>query len=423
MRPTSTILPSLSGRDTEVAQPASEGGALYLESVRQRLAGHRDAAYELLVECLRLNPDMSEALYDMANLKLSASALIDSLTVAEGDSLLRRAYAVDTTNTDIRQRLAQHLLYRGDYAEATRLYERICAGRRPKYGEMGTLIQLYEIQAQYPKALSAVQRMETLEGPDAVTAWERYQIYQCMGEREQAEHTYDSLLVKAMPDPSTPDFVREQLQRQPRYYDKVRALRDSLISAIETQDGLLIGRLCREGQLYEPDFLHYYYYEALSHLQQNHTEEALEACQRGFNRIDTERISVLDASQRDMCVELYSFAGDLYTNTGNIEAALEAYELAISLDSTRLYVLNNYAYQLAELGRDLDRAAQLSRLTVEAEPDNATFLDTYAWILYRQRCYREAREYIERAQRLLQEEDEDVTAHRKAIEEKLRNKK
>jgi Tfp pilus assembly protein PilF len=63
-------------------------------------------------------------------------------------------------------------------------------------------------------------------------------------------------------------------------------------------------------------------------------------------------------------------------------------------------VLNNYAYYLAEQHLRLDEAEQMSRRTVEAEPDNANSLDTYAWILHLLGRDREALPYMERAVKL-----------------------
>ena len=45
-------------------------------------------------------------------------------------------------------------------------------------------------------------------------------------------------------------------------------------------------------------------------------------------------------------------------------------------------MLNNYAYYLSEEGKRLKKALAMSKKTVEAEPDNATYLDTYGWILH-----------------------------------------
>ena len=39
----------------------------------------------------------------------------------------------------------------------------------------------------------------------------------------------------------------------------------------------------------------------------------------------------------------------------------------------------------------------MSQKTVKAEPTNSTYLDTYAWILFLQERYDEARAYIDRA--------------------------
>lgn len=39
----------------------------------------------------------------------------------------------------------------------------------------------------------------------------------------------------------------------------------------------------------------------------------------------------------------------------------------------------------------------MSYRTVQAEPDNSTFLDTYAWILFMQKKYAEALQYIDMA--------------------------
>ena len=59
--------------------------------------------------------------------------------------------------------------------------------------------------------------------------------------------------------------------------------------------------------------------------------------------------------------------------------------------------LNNYAYYLSELGQQLNKAEQMSYKTIKAEPKNATYLDTYAWILFMQQRYAEAKVYIEQA--------------------------
>jgi tetratricopeptide (TPR) repeat protein len=58
--------------------------------------------------------------------------------------------------------------------------------------------------------------------------------------------------------------------------------------------------------------------------------------------------------------------------------------------------LNNYAYYLSLDNQDLERALAMSEKTIKAEPKNATYLDTYAWVLYKLGRYQEAKKYMDK---------------------------
>ncbi len=73
------------------------------------------------------------------------------------------------------------------------------------------------------------------------------------------------------------------------------------------------------------------------------------------------------------------------------------YEEALRLDPANHLVLNNYAYSLAERGFRLERALEMSRKAVEAEPENASYLDTIGWIYFRLGRYHEAESYVKQA--------------------------
>ena len=82
-------------------------------------------------------------------------------------------------------------------------------------------------------------------------------------------------------------------------------------------------------------------------------------------------------------------------------------------------LMNSYAYRLAVDGRNLDKAEQMSKRTIKAEPDNPYYLDTYAWILHRMGRDDEARPYIEKAiQREKGETSQEVIDHYEAIMKK-----
>lgn len=91
-------------------------------------------------------------------------------------------------------------------------------------------------------------------------------------------------------------------------------------------------------------------------------------------------------------------------------AAIADYEEALSLDPANVLTQNNYAYLLACAGRDLAKAEKMSSAAVKAAPENATYLDTYAWVLFVRGDYRLARFYQERAVALAEASERAVNA-------------
>ena len=85
---------------------------------------------------------------------------------------------------------------------------------------------------------------------------------------------------------------------------------------------------------------------------------------------------------KKLCLSAWSLMGDALHAKGDSKGAFRAYEKALKIDPDYVPVLNNYAYYLSLLGKNLKKAYTMSKKTIEAEPDNATYLDTFAWILH-----------------------------------------
>ena len=98
-----------------------------------------------------------------------------------------------------------------------------------------------------------------------------------------------------------------------------------------------------------------------------------------------------------MVSDLYYFMGDLYHQKGQENKAFVCYDSCLQWKDDHVPCLNNYAYYLSVKGQDLHRAELMSYKTVKEEPQNATYLDTYAWILFMQERYAEAKIYIDQA--------------------------
>ena len=97
--------------------------------------------------------------------------------------------------------------------------------------------------------------------------------------------------------------------------------------------------------------------------------------------------------------------GDMYVQKAQYDSAYAAYEWVLALDPDNVYVLNNYAYTLAEHGNDLKKAEDMSQKAITKEPNNPIYLDTYAWIMHLKKQAVFAEHYISRALDLAQQEN------------------
>jgi Tfp pilus assembly protein PilF len=82
------------------------------------------------------------------------------------------------------------------------------------------------------------------------------------------------------------------------------------------------------------------------------------------------------------------------------EKSDDAYEAALKENPNNDHVLNNYSYFLSLRKDKLERAAQMAEVLVQKHPDDATYMDTYAWVLYVQKDYKKARVFLEKAVQL-----------------------
>jgi len=105
----------------------------------------------------------------------------------------------------------------------------------------------------------------------------------------------------------------------------------------------------------------------------------------------------ISEEQRALKSDFMAQIGDIYYKLEKKDSAFVAYESALQANPQNIMVMNNYAYYLSLEKSELKRAEKMSAKTVELEPKNSTYLDTYAWILYEQGNYSLAKFYIEKA--------------------------
>lgn len=161
--------------------------------------------------------------------------------------------------------------------------------------------------------------------------------------------------------------------------------------------------VCQSAISYLPEEPLFYFYLSIGQYQKKEYREALETLDKGIVHADPEKNAMLLS-------ELYGQKGSLYHELGMQDSVFVEYEKALEHNPQNLLVLNNYAYYLSLARKDLDKAEQMSSITIKAEPTNPTYLDTYGWVLFEQGAYSMAKIYIEKAVNYSKEKEEEVSA-------------
>ena len=172
--------------------------------------------------------------------------------------------------------------------------------------------------------------------------------------------------------------------------------------------------LCQEARQYTPDEMLFYYYQGIAYYRRDSLDGALSAFQNGIGVIN-------DSSDPAIVSDFYAVMGDILHQKGLAEAAFAAYDSCLVWKGDNIGCLNNYAYYLSERGERLTQAEEMSYKTIKAEPKNATYLDTYAWILFMEGRYSEAKIYIDQALQNMEESESNdvIKEHAEKIKSKL----
>ncbi|NNC83279.1 MAG: tetratricopeptide repeat protein [Flavobacteriales bacterium] len=132
----------------------------------------------------------------------------------------------------------------------------------------------------------------------------------------------------------------------------------------------------------------FYLLNGISHNQLGDHEAAIEALEGG-------KELVIDDDA--LLVDFYSAIGDAYHQLEQHMESDKAFDKAIRIAPDNVYVLNNYSYYLSLRRANLEKAESMALKANELSPGQASFQDTYAWVLYQNGKYTDARTWIEKA--------------------------
>jgi tetratricopeptide (TPR) repeat protein len=174
--------------------------------------------------------------------------------------------------------------------------------------------------------------------------------------------------------------------------------------AIEANDLPEVIRISKPAVDYAIDDPLFYYYLGVAYFQSDSAQLAVKTFKKGLQKVD-------DKTNLQLLTNMYALMGDAYHKLGDSKHAYECYDSCLLYRPDEAMVLNNYAYYLSLEEKQLDKAEEMSRRSLEKEADNYTYIDTYAWILFKQKKYAEAKEYIDKALVLIGDsvEENDAT--------------
>lgn len=211
---------------------------------------------------------------------------------------------------------------------------------------------------------------------------------------------------KKLPTDTIDNALRELLALQP---DNAGARLQLIQDRWGSQDWEGISKLSEPGMLYNPKEMAFYFFTGLSRYYLKDDDGALDALQRGTAVIN-------DQSNPDIVADFYSIMGEIYRSKGMTKEAYAAFDSCLQVKPDNYGTLNNYAYFLSLDGVNLEKAEQMSAKAVAAEPKNSTYLDTYAWVLYRLGRYADAKIYIDQTLKFATDSTTDATLYEHAAD-------
>jgi tetratricopeptide (TPR) repeat protein len=131
-----------------------------------------------------------------------------------------------------------------------------------------------------------------------------------------------------------------------------------------------------------------YFYNGLANYQTERFDIAEKSFRRALRFVGENK--VLEA-------QLYGSLAEMYYKQKRYKEMDESFDEALKLDPDNAYTLNNYAYYLSIRKDQLELAKKMSKKSLEIEKNNASFLDTYAWICFELGLYTDAKYYQEQA--------------------------
>jgi tetratricopeptide (TPR) repeat protein len=399
------------------------------------MSGQFERAAEVHEQIIALKPNDPEAYFQLAYSRQQAGQLDEAL-LAYND--IEQRFGADYSIAFEKHRI---LLVQGNWEAAARELEKVIELQPDDPQYYGMLARLYETAQQPEKALEVYERLLTQQGENPLMALQvaeilrvkgnykefEAKIREAFGEKEidiEAKIAFlipyiDSMRLDFSSKPLVFDLTDLLIESHPddarshgtsadflKFDNRLEEARVRYLTCIEIEPGVYefwrqvfnmdiqasswdsLAAVTARCMNYFPNQSDVYYFNGFSLVQLGKGEEAVKSLERALP---------MTIGNNELRSNIYSLLGDAYHGMGNHEKSDDAYRNCLEIDPENAFVLNNFSYYLSLRDENLEEAEAMSALANKLQPDNSSFQDTYAWVLYKLARYGEARIWQEKA--------------------------
>ncbi|HTN44897.1 MAG TPA: tetratricopeptide repeat protein [Flavipsychrobacter sp.] len=197
---------------------------------------------------------------------------------------------------------------------------------------------------------------------------------------------YGQILARNNQPEEAAKYLKKALDSEPSRYELWHELMLVYLTS-NNPDSLITSS--KKALRYFPNNAMIHYFNGVGHIYKKDYAQTVKSMNRA--------IELQPEDNKLLLADMYSSLGDAYNFLKDFPNSDSAYDKALSLNKDNASVLNNYSYYLSVRGTRLEDAEKMSKRSLELRPGEATFLDTYGWVLYKLRKFKEAKKYIEDA--------------------------
>jgi len=309
-------------------------------------------------------------------------------------------------NYDYKLALAQSFIYEGDMTQAQKVLDEVRVMDPHNESLFPTQTELY--RAKGDSALADSMLTQAMLDSSLTLMQKTGYLQQYLATPNASIHTTETSLKRLLRQYPNDEMTHQTyvtlLMMQKKYDESLREFQEivrinpqnvtawaSIIDIYEyKKDSVNAIRTCDSAQNIMPEEATFVYVKALyaySHQKRDEAKGLFKKC------IELSR----PEQKASIKAEAEMLLGDIYATEQDYATAFGYYEDSYQSNPHNPLMLNNYAYFLAVRKEQLAKAEKMSGAALQYDPNNISFLDTYAWVFFVQENFVMAELYIKQA--------------------------